>query len=120
MTKFIFTMAALLVMLSSPVAAQETSSGDDLRVAIEDLRDGTIDEVAATSRVIDAYRKNKKKTRKNLERYGPLENITFWETYDRLDLYLVSFEFARVVYMMRRNDDGEIRSLGYRSIRTSR
>ena len=116
MTKFILPMAVLLMMLSNPVAAQESTSADDLRAAIEDLRDGTIDEVAVTSKLNDVFQKQKKKTREKLERYGPLENITFWETYNRFDLYLVSFKFARVVYSMNRNDDGEIRSLWYRAI----
>ena len=120
MTKLIFMMAALLMVLSSPVAAQETSSPDDLRAAIEDLRDGTIDEVAAAKKWIDRVRKQKSKTRKKFERLGRLENIIFWETYERHDLYLVSFEFGRVVYSMNRNNDGEIQSLGYRTIRISR
>ena len=120
MTRFILTMAALLVILSSPAAAQETSSAADLRAAIEDLRDGTIDEVAAVSRVIDAYRKDRKKTREYLNRLGPLENITFWDTFGNSDLYLVSFEFGRVVYAMRRNENGEIRGFSYRIVRLVR
>ena len=116
MIKFVATTVALLVALAGPVAAQETTNVAGVRAAIEDLRDGTLDDVAATQNVINTFRNAKQKTRKNWRIFGPLEDIIFWETFDGYDLYLVSFQSARVVIRTRNNSKGEIRSIRYRSV----
>ena len=100
--------------------AQETTSVAGVRAAIEDLRDGTIDDVPATQNVINAFRNHKQKTRKNWRIYGALEDVVFWETFDGYDLYLVSFQSARVVVRTRNNSKGEIRGFRYRAIAVER
>ena len=120
MIKLILMTAALLIALSSSISAQETTSKDGLRAAIEDLRDGTIDDVAATPKMVKAFRKGQAKKRKLLRHVGPVENIAFWDTFNGYDLYLVSFESGRVVYRMRLNDSGEIQALRYRVIVVAR
>lgn len=116
MVRFILMTAAFLMVLSGSAAPQETTSKDGLRAAIEDLRDGTLDDVAATPKVVKAFRKGQAKKRKLLRHVGPVENVAFWETFNGYDLYLVSFESGRVVYRMRLNDSGEIQALRYRVI----
>ncbi len=116
MTKVILTMAVWLTILSGPVAAQETTSAGDVRAVIEDLRDGTVDDVAATRNFVEAFEKAKQRVRKHWRLYGALEDIVFWETFRGYDLYLVAFQSARVVFRVRRNGDGEFNALRYRQI----
>ncbi len=115
MMKLILSMVALLMLLSGPVVAQQTSSADQLRAIIEDLHDGTLDEVAATQNLVSIIRKEKQKTRRYYRLLGQIESIAFWDTFLKFDLYLVSFKSGRVVYRIRRND-GELKSFKYRTI----
>lgn len=116
MTRFILTIAVSLTILPGPVAAQETTSADDVRAVIEDVRDGTVDDVAATRKFVGAFQKAKERTRKHFRSYGALKEIVFWETFRGYDLYLVSFRSARVVFRVRRNGNGEFNALRYREI----
>lgn len=109
-------VAALLMALTSPVAAQEYSSANVLRAVIEDLRDGTLDDVPSNRATVDAIRKHKDKTRKFYQRLGPVEDITYWDTFNGRDLYLVSFKSGRVVYQLRLQRNGEIRNIKFRTI----
>ena len=116
MHKPIFAIAALLMFLGAPVAAQETTDVAGVRALVEDLRDGTIDDIPTVQNTINMFRNHKRRHRKNWQAYGPLEDITFWETFGGYDLYLISLQSARVVIRIRNNSKGEIRNFRYRSI----
>ena len=105
-------------MLSIPVAAQETTTATDLRAVIEDLRDGELDNFDAAPKLSKAIRKQKSRTRKRFKSFGEVEAIAFWETFEGIDLYVASFEHARVVLAFARDDDGTIGFLRYRAVLT--
>ena len=118
MTGMMTTIAVCLI-LSIPVAAQETTTAADLRAVLEDFRDGTIDKFDVTPKIANGLRKHKSRHEKRLKSFGEIEAITFWETFGGIDLYLVSFEHARVVLALAR-DDATIRHFRYRSVLVTR
>ena len=119
------TALAACLMLALPAAAQETTSADDVRAVIEDARDGRLDDLPMTGALAEAARGQKKKDRrrhaKNFKRFGELQDVAFWETFDGTDLYLTAFENARVVIAIARSGpDGPFRYFRYRSIRVTK
>ena len=108
--------AIFLMMMSGSVVAQETASADDIRAILTDLRDGTLDDLEADPRLVDAIGKSKRKTKKRLKSLGQVQDITFWNTYKGWDLFLVSFESGRAVYWIMRSDTGKILGLHYRIV----
>ena len=107
---------AACLLLSLPVAAQETTTADDVRAVIADFRDGTIDDLTLTPKLAKKAGKNKARHKKRFKSFGGLESVTFWETFDGADLYLTAFENARVVIALTHDDDGRIAYFRYRSV----
>ena len=114
--------ACLALSLPAAAVAQESTTTDDVRAAIEDFRDGTLDDLPMTAKVRKSARSQKHKSRhvKRFKSFGATESVTFWETFDGADLYLVAFENARVVIALARNDAGEISRFRYRSVLITR
>lgn len=116
---------ATCLALSLTAAAQETTTAEDVRTVIADVRDGRLDDVPMTGELAKVARGQKKKDRrrhaKNFKRFGALENVTFWETFDAVDLYLTAFERARVVIAIARSGpDGPFRHFRYRSVQIAK
>ena len=113
--------ACLALSLPAAAAAQETTAAEHVRAVIADARDGTLDDVPMTSEFAKRARNKKHRARhaKNFKRFGELENVTFWETFDDVDLYLAAFEHARVAIVLARNDAGEFTYFRYRSVRVA-
>lgn len=109
MRKIAPTLAAVLWVVSGPVAAQEKTSVADMRAILADIRDGTLDDFEVSPKLAEAFQRHKRKTRKNLHRVGQVEDVVYWDTYEGAELFLVSCEFGRLVIRVRRNDDGVFR-----------
>ena len=114
--------ACLALSLPAAAAAQEFTTTDDVRAAIEDFRDGTLDDLPVTAEIRKNPPSQKHKSRhvKRFKGFGATESVTFWETFGGADLYLVAFENARVVIALVRNDADEISYFRYRSVLITR
>ena len=114
--------ACLALSLPAAAAAQEFTTTDDVRAAIEDFRDGTLDDLPVTAKIRKNPPSQKHKSRhvKRFKSFGATESVTFWETFGGADLYLVAFENARVVIALVRNDADEISYFRYRSVLITR
>ena len=115
MLRFMTTIAAALV-LAGPVGSQETTTADDVRAVVADMRDWPPDYGEMDSRLAKAYRKGKKRTLRFFEDAGKLERVTFWETFGGADLYLLDFENCRAAMQFARDADGKIWALRVRGI----
>jgi len=104
---------ALVLMVAFPATGQETTSADDLRAVLADLRDWPPDYSTMTKELAKALKKQKSKVRKFFRNIGEIETVTFWDTFKEVDLYLVSSEHGRIVMRFRRDDSGKVEDLRY-------
>ena len=115
MYRFIATITAALI-LAAPVASQETTTVDEARAAIADLRDWPPDFDSMTKRLAKGIKKGKKGARKFFKDAGELERIEFWETFGGQDLYLLYFQNSRAGMRFARDADGKIAAFRIRGI----
>ena len=107
MTKRI-AISVLCLLLAGPAFAQETTNAEGLRTFLADVRDWPPDYDAMTRDMAKRTKRMKGNLRKFFRNMGALESIVFWETYEGVDLYLVSFQKGRAVMQFARDGDGRV------------
>ena len=98
----------LVLMLAGPVAAQETTTAGGLRAFLDDVRDWPPTYDGMTRDMAKRTKRMQSNLRKFFRRMGALETIAYWETYDGVDLYLLSFDNGRAVMQFARDGDGKV------------
>ena len=104
------TMAICLI-LYGPAIGQETTTPDELRAVLEDIRDWPPDYDGMDSRLAEALKKDESKARKDLKQSGNINSIEFIESFRGIDLYYVRFEENRWFVGFKRGEDGKILTL---------
>ena len=109
------TMAICLI-LSGLAIGQETTTPDELRAVLEDIRDWPPDYDGMDSRLADAVKKGGSQTRESFKQSGNINSVEFIESFRGVDLYYVRFEENRWFVGFTRGEDGKISRLRYRIV----
>ena len=95
----------LSLALACPVAGQErTTTADDVRAILDDLRDWPPDSEAIPDKVARKWGKNKGAREKYARLFaegGEMKSIDFIDAFDRGDAYMIEFENARAMVVYR-------------------
>ena len=82
---------AICLMLTGPVCGQETTTAEQLREVLEDIKDWPPDYERMHPKLAKALKKAKSKVRKHYKRAGAIESVEFVESFRGVDLYYVKF-----------------------------
>lgn len=111
---FAVTVFALSLVLCGPSAfAQETTSEDDLRSVIEDIRDWPPNFKDMERPLGKAVKDQKKSVRKFFRDYGDLSSVEYLDTFKGIDVYYVRFRYGPTVFTIRRSERGRIEYMRY-------
>ena len=100
-------------MVSGPAIGQETTTGEQLREVLEDIKDWPPDYERMHPKLAKALKKHKSKTLKHFKRAGRIESVEFIESFRGTDLYYVKFRKHRWFIRFERAEDGEISTFRY-------
>ena len=109
------TLATMVfcLILSGPAIGQETTTPDELRAALEDIRDWPPDYDGIESRMAKRIKKGKSKTLKHFKQGGNIDSVEFIESFGGADLYYVRFQKSRWFVPFKRGEDGKISYIRY-------
>ena len=105
-----------LIFPGSSAFAQQTTDSDELRAVIEDLRSGSPDFDNMEPPLRIALRERKTDIDQFFRAMGSIESITFEETDQGVDIYLVQFRYGRTVFQFARSPRGRIAILYFQLI----
>ena len=101
----------VMVGLAGGAAADgpRTTSDQELRAFIEDLRECSYSRDDVTDRIAKAIEKHCERQKDHLYEYGALKSVRFLGAHQRrrADMYLVEFENHYVVWLIGRTGSGE-------------
>ena len=104
---------AVCLMLSGSAIAQETTTAEQLREVLDDIKDWPPDYERMHPKLAKALKKQKSKVLKQFKQAGRIESVEFIESFRGADLYYVKLRKRRWFMRFERAEDGEILTLRY-------